>query len=394
MIAPPMPTQRLKTARLPAAKHSITFEVHAATTPPRAALYLACNHNDWRTDDPAYAFRRVAEGLYRLKLELPLGTRLEYKVTRGTWRMVEVDDRGYEGENHRHTVIGEATLTWKVPHWKDQASAPARARARSKRVRIVGPLPIPSLGRDRELAVYLPPGYGKEPGRRYPVLYLFDGQNLFDPATAFNQDWAVDVVADRLISAARVEPLIVVGVYNGEAHRLSEQSPWRDARFGANGEGHAYLRWLAQDVKSYIDAHYDTLSAPEHTGVGGSSMGGLTALYAAYRYPLVFGRAVVMSPAFWFARAQIFRHLAGLPKPEGSKIYLDCGELETARVHPKRDFYTMARAMADLLVEQGFQEGKDLLWVSDPKGAHTEAAWGRRLGPALEFLFPGPELKR
>lgn len=371
------------------AKCRITIEVYAKTTPPKSRVYLVSTLNDWRTDDPAYQFTEVEPGHWRLEVEVGRGALLEYKITRGTWRTVEVDEQGQELENRRLTVFGTTTVRIDVPHWRDQASERRPLRRRKTDVRISGPFPIPVLGREREVAVYLPPNYLSEPDRRFPVLYMFDGQNLFDPATAFNVDWQVDLTCDRLIRAGEIAPVIVVGIYNGGEKRLSEQSPWKDGRLDAMGEGHAFLRWVVGGLKDHIDSKYRTLSEPAHTGVAGSSMGGLTALYAGYRYPLVFGRVAALSPAFWFARGQIFRYVAAQTRPPAAKVYLDCGERETARVHPKRDFYKVAHSMVDLLRLQGFEDDRDLLWVSDPQGVHSEACWARRLGPALKFLFPG-----
>lgn len=370
-------------------KATITFEVTAPTTPAEARIYLAGTVNDWKTNDSAYAFKRTGEGKYALTLELASGSVLEYKLTRGSWRTVEVDEGGVEQENRRLAVFGSTTIQIEIPHWKDQASKHTQKRVRDTDVRVLGPFPIPALDRDREIVVYLPPNYEAEPDRRFPVLYMWDGQNLMNPETAFNQEWEVDATCERLIKAGKIAPMIVVGIYNGGEHRLSELSPWRDMRLNARGEGHAFMRWVVGWLKSYIDTEFRTLTGPDHTGVAGSSMGGLASMYALYRYPLIFGRAVVMSPAFWFARSQIFRYVASRPRPEGAKIYLDCGERETARVHPKRDFYKMAASMVDLMVQQGFKEHQDLKWVSDPRGTHSEGAWARRLGPALEFLFPG-----
>lgn len=371
-------------------KSQITLEVSAPTTPDGQKVYLAGSLNGWKVGDPAYAFKEVEKGKFRLTLELSRGTLLEYKLNRGNWNAVEVDERGQENENRRLAVFGSTTIAIDIPHWKDQACVPTTTRDRETNVHVLGPFKIAALGgREREVAIYLPPNYDLEPERRFPVVYMFDGQNLFDPATAFNMEWQVDETCDRLIAQGALQPLIVVGIYNGGEHRLSEQSPWRDMRLNATGEGHAFMRWIATSLKSYIDTEYRTLTGPEHTGIGGSSLGGLTALFAAYRYPLVFGRVAALSPAFWFARSQIFRYVAGQPRPADARIYLDCGEKETARVHPKRDFYKVAASMVELLKQQGFTEGQDLLWVSDPRGTHSEFHWARRIGPALEFLFPG-----
>jgi predicted alpha/beta superfamily hydrolase len=370
-------------------KVTITLEVLAPTTPEGATIYFTGSLNEWKEGDREFAFTQVEPGRYELKLEVSKGAVVEYKLNRGNWTNVEVDEQGNETENRRLAVFGSTTVRHEVPHWRDQSTRPASLRYRETEVRILGPIAMPVLGRDREIAVYLPPNYHTEPNRRFPVMYMWDGQNLFDPSTAFGGEWAVDLTAERLIREGKVEPMIIVGVYNGGSHRLSELSPWRDARLDARGEGHAFMRWVVSELKDYIDSSFRTLTGPENTGVAGSSMGGLASLFAAYRYPLVFGRVACLSPAFWFARGQIFRYVASRLRPQGTKIYLDCGERETARVHPKRDFYKVAYAMVDLLKQQGFKEGEDMLWVSDPQGTHSEYFWARRMGPILEWLFPG-----
>lgn len=367
----------------------ITLTVEAPGLHEGETLYLSSAGNGWRPADPAYAFKRTHDGHFQLDLDLPPGGVLEYKLTRGAWSTVESDASGALGPNRRLAIFGSTTIRLTVEHWVDRTRRDAAGHDYRSEVRVLGPFPIPVLGRDREIAVYLPPGYHHDPKRRYPVLYMWDGQNLFDPATAFGgQEWKVDEICDHLILNGRLDPLIVVGIYNGGEHRLSELSPWRDARFKARGEGHAFFRWVVGWLKSYIDLEFRTLTEPEHTGVAGSSMGGLASLYAAYRYPLVFGRVAALSPAFWFARGQIFRYIASSSRSEGMTIYLDCGEKEKARVHPKRDFYKVALAMVELLRQQGFEDGRDLRWVSDPQGVHSEWYWSQRFGPALEFLFP------
>jgi predicted alpha/beta superfamily hydrolase len=366
----------------------VTFRLTASTTPKGQRVFLVGSHNDWKLAQKSGLMHEVSPGQFELKLELPVGSQLAYKFNRGSWLTVEVDGRGIENENRLLRVVGDQVVEHVVPHWRDQASRATPRRLRGTDVTVLPPMPIPALGRSREVVVYLPPQYHERPDERYPVLYLFDGQNLFDASTAFNMEWCVDETCDRLIAEGKLAPLIVVGIYNGGEHRVSEQSPWRDQRFGARGEGHAFMRWVSGDLKSYIDTHYRSLSEPEHTAIGGSSLGGLTALFAAYRYPLIFGKVAALSPAFWFARSQIFRYVASQSPPR-ARVYLDCGELETARVHPKRDFYKVAASMVDLLKQQGFEEGVNLRWVSDPKGTHSEQCWARRVGGALQFLFPG-----
>lgn len=261
-----------------------------------------------------------------------------------------------------------------------------RGPARKGTVRIVHGIRSPELGNVRDLFVYLPAGY-EFSGRDYPVVYLQDGQNLFDPRYAFAGSWHADEAA---ASAARLgAEAILVGVANTGATRLAEYSPFPDWRMGG-GEADRYLTFLVRRVKPLVDAEFRTRRGREHTVIGGSSMGGLLALYAFFRHPETFGRASVQSPALWFARAAIFDYVAAAPFVPG-RLYLDVGQREG------RPTLENARRMRDLLEEKGFRIGQTLRWLEDPRGTHQEHAWGRRLRKALAFLVStdiSPRLQR
>lgn len=263
---------------------------------------------------------------------------------------------------------------------------PGRPRRKGKLL-LLGPLPIPTLDRSRQVAIYLPPGYDADTGRRYPVMYMFDGQNLFDPMTSFCGDWEVDLTIDALIARGEIEPVICVGIYNGGEHRISEQSPWADPNFDCRGEADAFLDWICGPLKAQIDRQYRTRTGPEDTGLGGSSMGGLTAMYGLFRRPDTFGRALCMSPSFWFARGAIFDYVASMPtKRDKTRVYLDFGARE-ARPGPGTRLLRDARIMRELLGSQGYVAGEDLMWVEDPSGIHNEACWNARLPQAMRFLW-------
>jgi predicted alpha/beta superfamily hydrolase len=260
---------------------------------------------------------------------------------------------------------------------------------------LLGPLTIPTFNRQRTVAVYLPPGYDESASKRYPVQYMFDGQNLFDPMTSFCGDWEMDLVVDQLNRKREIEPVISVGIYNGGEHRMSEQSPWPEPHWDCKGEADEFLDWIMGPLKHEIDRRFHTLPDRDHTGIGGSSMGGLTAIYALFRYPQAFSRALVMSPSLWFARGKIFDYVAAFPgKPASSRIYLDFGGREM-RAGPGTRLLKDARIMRELLMSGlGYQSGKDLLWVEDATGVHNEACWSARLPRALSFLWPnGHEAK-
>ncbi len=240
------------------------------------------------------------------------------------------------------------------------------------------------LDRPRDLVVYLPPGYDDEPGRRYPVLYMHDGQNLFDGDTAYvrGQYWRLGEMADMLIAEGRVEPLVIVGVYNTGHGRVHEYTPTRDARLGG-GLAKAYGRLLVEELKPFIDARYRTEPGRERTGLGGSSLGGLVSMYLGLRHMDVFGRLAVMSPSVWWGKRAILRVVAKASARPATRIWLDMGTAESR--HGLAD----ARRLRDALVKAGWREDVNLAY-SEPQGAtHSEAAWAHRVGDVLQFLYPG-----
>jgi len=220
----------------------------------------------------------------------------------------------------------------------------------------------------RDLVVATPPGYEDASDRRYPVVYLQDGQNLFDPETSFVGHWGL---LETLAQQGITHPAIVVGIPNLGQGRLKEYSPFDDAVRGI-GEGVGYLKWLTGTVKPLIDATFRTLPEREHTAVGGSSMGGLFSLYAILGAAATFGSAWVMSPALWYADGAVFRWLRRQPAPTG-RIWLDVGEGEG------EDELFDVRRMRDLLISRGWKLGSTLRYLEDPRGDHDEASWGRQV---------------
>jgi predicted alpha/beta superfamily hydrolase len=234
---------------------------------------------------------------------------------------------------------------------------------------------------DRTVIVYLPPGYTRETANRYPVLYLHDGQNVFDQATSFGDEWRVDETAQQLIVAGRIEPIIVVGVYNAGEHRVDEYTP--TARLDGRG-GHAdvYGRMLVEELKPFIDATYRTLPGIANTAMGGSSLGGLLTLHVGLRYPTTFGKLAVLSPSVWWDDRVILREVDALPRKLPQRIWLDAGTREATDVIPD------ARRLRDALVAKGWAIAEDLMYFEARGGEHNERSWAKRVGPVLKFLFP------
>jgi predicted alpha/beta superfamily hydrolase len=236
---------------------------------------------------------------------------------------------------------------------------------------------------DRSVMVYVPPEYFSQRERRFPVLYLQDGQNLFDGRTSYvaGKTWRANTTADALVEAGEIEPVILVGVANTGLRRMAEYTPSRDYKMGG-GEGYSYGRLLVEELKPFIDARYRTLAGPEDTGLGGSSLGGLESLYVGLEFRGVYGRLAVMSPSLWWNHRAIFRYVERAGERPGSRIWMDMGTAEGAR--HVRDTDQMER----LLVELGWREGVDLKYVKAEGAVHDEEAWAARFGEVLRFLFP------
>jgi predicted alpha/beta superfamily hydrolase len=236
---------------------------------------------------------------------------------------------------------------------------------------------------DRTISVYLPREYEQEPERRFPVFYLHDGQNLFDPHTSFvtGHTWRAGITADRMSGNGGAEPVILIGVANTGLRRMAEYTPTRDYRLGG-GEGHAYGRLLVEELKTWIDNHFRTLPQPEHTGLGGSSLGGLVTLYLGLQYPNVFGRLAVMSPSVWWNLRSILGFVAEYEGKTRPRIWLDIGSSEGTR--HVRDTELLYRR----LVQQGWTPGVDLELLKVAGGVHSEDAWAARFDQVIAFLFP------
>jgi predicted alpha/beta superfamily hydrolase len=234
-----------------------------------------------------------------------------------------------------------------------------------------------------DLIVYLPPMYKADGDRRFPLLYMQDGQNLFDPETSFIKGnyWRLGETADALIKDGAIEPLIIVGIYNSGVKRIDEYTPVEDKRLGG-GQADAYGRMLVEELKPFIEGQYRTQPGAENCGMGGSSLGGLVTLYLGLQYPEVFSRLAVMSPSVWWRSRTILRTVGALEKKPELRIWLDIGTKESTRAVPD------ARLLRDGLIKKGWQLGEDLAYFEAEGGEHTESAWALRAGPMLRFLFP------
>jgi len=244
------------------------------------------------------------------------------------------------------------------------------------------------LQNDRTLVVWLPPGCdGRR--RQHPVVYFHDGQNIFDPKTAFfGNAWQAQRAAVELIRAGAIQPPIMVGIYNTGENRLHEYTPTRGAKNPSpdersRGQLRAYARFVAEEVVPFIDARYPTVAAPAARALAGSSLGGLAALYGALWHPNVFGAAAAMSPSVWWDELAAVRFVASLRRRPPVRLWLDIGTAEPG--------WEKTRLLRDALVARGWRpsgDAADLRYVEVEGAGHHESAWAARIGEVLRWLFP------
>ena len=255
------------------------------------------------------------------------------------------------------------------------------------RLRLHRAFPSYYLPDRRDLIVYVPPGYDRHPERTYPVLYLQDGQNLFDGRTSFipGRTWAVREQADAAIEAGEIEPLVIVGIYNTGDRRMAEYTHERDWQRGG-GEADEYGLMLTRELMPWIAGQYRVRTEREQTGVGGSSLGGLVSLFLGLRHPEVFGLLAMLSPSVWWNHKSILGYLnERAPQVwERPRLWLDVGDREGHRtLHD-------AETLNSRLKANGWRPGETLHFERVPGGTHDEASWARRVTPMLRFLFPAP----
>jgi predicted alpha/beta superfamily hydrolase len=373
-----------------AADVAVTFAVTApASTPADARLWLSGDLpalGAW--NGAGLALARGPGGTHAGALRLPAGARLEYKVTRGSWDTVEKDAGGGERPN-RTLVVGarDTTVRIAVATWRDQVpggAAPARPSTLSGDVRrhaAFASKHVPA----RDVWVWLPPGYGDDRARRYPVLYFQDGNNVLDRATSFlGLEWEVDETAGRLVEAGTLPPFIAVAVANTSG-RMAEYTPTVDPHHGGGGAA-PYARFLVEELKPFVDSTYRTDPRPAATGVIGSSLGAVVSLWLGLEHPDVFTRIGAVSPAAWFAGGDLVRRVSAA-RGTGLRVWVDIGTAEGTSNAGRRVWLDDARALRDALVARGYREGQDLHYEEVEGAVHNEAAWASRIDRILAFLL-------
>jgi predicted alpha/beta superfamily hydrolase len=370
------------------AKHTITLRLVLPKENSTNNYFFASNLNGWNPSAKKYQFVKDTLGFYELRFEVPTIELVSFKITKGAWELVESDEKGKDISNRiieTSKIKKDTTIIIKINRWKDEFANVPRQSTASKNVEIISDnFPLRKLGKTRRIWVYTPSDYLTST-KKYAVMYMHDGQNLFDELTGPFGEWGVDECLDTMTKKLNLD-LIIVGIDNGLSDRLSEYSPY-DFKvkpdevnvWDVKGSGTEYLESLVYDLKPYIDSVYRTKKDSRNTSISGSSMGGLISLYAIMRYPDVFGSAGVFSPAFWTNMEALKKEInANSRKDWKGNVYMIAGELEGKKYTDNME------EISELLKRNG---KKEIISRKIKNGQHNEIFWRTEFPSLVKWII-------
>ena len=353
------------------------LSIELITTPrDERPIYIVGNFNGWQENDKWFKMKKIEDGKYRYTFlnSNILPNPLEYKYVRGEWADDELDKYGNPTPKRELRIL-EGAIQDNIERWQNKGLE-YNPQFLPKINVIDEEFEIPQLIKTRRIAALLPCDY-EETDKRYPVLYLQDGQNLFDDHAPFG-NWGVDKKL-AILKENGMGDIIVISIDHAEKDRIAEFTPSYETKLGV-GMGKKYARFLADTLKPFVDKNYRTFKGSAHTGIGGSSMGGLISVYATLMYPEVYGKLLVFSPAFWVTPDFPYDSFA-LHQPKNIKVYLYAGGRESISMIPnvqkfKKDFEQKAKNVK-----------VDFKLEIDTNGLHNEMRWGMEFPKAVEWLF-------
>lgn len=356
------------------AQVTIIVEEVPEYTPDNATIFISGNFEGWSGGQKQYQFEKQ-DNIYTITLP-KFSSDLQFKFTQGSWESVECDEEGF-GIDNRLFAFNKVNDTLKVQilGWGNFFDKENVSTAANNVTVLSEDFVMPQLHTTRRIWLYLPPDYDTS-NKSYGVLYMHDGQNLFDTKTSYAGEWEVDETLNILSKENKLE-LIVVGIDNGGEKRMDEYSPWNNKKYGG-GEGDAYLEFIVNTLKPFIDSSYRTLPNKEYTGIMGSSMGGLISFYSGLKYPDTFGKIGVFSPSFWFA-SDCFQ-FAAEHSEINSIMYFLVGEEEGGNM------VSDTERMVEVMQSNGFDKGHIYKKIV-PKAQHNEQFWSSQFQQAVLWLY-------
>lgn len=357
----------------------VSFYVHSIPLPDSQSIYIVGNHEEIGGWIPNKALlNKVSDSLWSVTKQFPKGTSLEFKFTQGTWETERLEPDGSTPKNSTLVVKSDTALYFTATRFANSFGTRTIIGKITGTVAYHKNFEFKGLA-SRNVIVWLPKEYEAEPTRRFPVIYMHDGQNLFDPATAsFGVDWQADETADSLIRLSKTEPIIMVGIYSS-AERMQEYIPGEKSKL--------YMQGIVNSLKPFIDKTYRTKPQREYTATWGSSAGGTISFMLSWHYPNVFSKAACFSPALQINRDAINFDLTALVKEHKGampdvKYYFDNGGVGLEAI-----LQPGIEEMIEALKAKGFVEGKQFISYFDINAEHSESAWAKRVWRPLIFFF-------
>ena len=378
----------------------------SAPEEPMPTLYIASNANGWDpgsdgTDELAISLDSDDFAwVFDLARDVASRPGFQFKFTRGSWDTVEVDDNGADIPNRTledHDTANAAQIVLVIHGFADQRGTRWPLVSPARESTVLGEVDVFTLHSDTlprrpTIRVWIPPGY-HEPAnaeRRYPVMYMHDGQNVFDARTSFAGEWGMDETVTALVDAGSIEPLIVVGIDNAGDSRAAEYNPPDTEWNGRGNYADRYVAFIADELMPVINERYRTRAGPEHTGLGGSSFGGNATLYAVVARPGLFSRALIESPAVAAFEGALLGAARAHSGPWPQRVFIGVGTRETAARAEAEAYIESVKRLDRILRGAGL--GSDRLRLVVEEGAeHNEPAWARRLPEAMTFLWSEPD---
>ncbi len=338
-------------------------------------IYIAGSFNSWNPKDENYKLKPLGVNRKGIVIKnISLGKH-EFKITRGSWDKVECTANGNNIDNRTITIDDDKTVELDVLGWKDDYPNKPKPFTASAQVKIIDTaFKIPQLNRTRKIWIYLPKSYNSS-NKNYPVLYMQDGQNLFNEQTASFGEWGVDECLDTLQTQIKKE-CIVVGIEHGNDKRLTEYNPFDNEKYGKE-EGKEYVDFIVNTLKPFVDKNYRTISSSNKTFIAGSSMGGLISFYALIKYPNVFGAAGIFSPSFWINN-EIFSFTENAKWDNQLGFYFYAGSQES------ENMVNDMNKMADIISKKSKANIRRVVY---PLGKHSERYWREEFDDFYKWLM-------
>lgn len=355
-------------------KVKVTLEIISPTLDDSAKIYVAGNIEELGNWNPSKVMLDNRNNRsWRKTIEVIKGTRLEYKFTKGSWATEALGSDSFVPQNSVLIANNDTTVLKTILNWRDKFNFKVAGQITGK-VESYKNFTIEGL-KPRDIIIWLPPNYERESDKRYPVLYMHDAQNIFDPRTSNTFiDWQADETADSLIRNNEIEPIIIVGLNNTDD---------RSVEYSDTPLGHLYMNLIIEKVKPFVDSKYRTLPERNNTAVGGSSMGGLISMMCAWEHPEVFSKAACFSPAFKISGIDYVEKILKYDGPKKNiMLYIDNGG-----VGLEAQLQTGVDEMISALKEKKYEEEIDFFVFIDKTASHNEAAWAKRVWRPLEIFF-------